>query len=224
MTRILSYSAWGLMFLSALSISLYASAYLNFDPNFGFLINKSKEILSHALYLGPFWIHVMGGIIALSIGPFQFLSKLRQKRMKLHRTLGKVYMIAILIAGISGIPISIMSAGGWVANWGFFLLALAWLFTTGQGYVKIRQKNIEAHRQWMIRSYAVTFAAVTLRIWLGLFMQVLGWDFMIAYPIVAWISWIPNLIAVELWMNWKKSRFNNPALRLRLLKSQGKAK
>ena len=89
------------------------------------------------------------------------------------------------------------------AYW-IFILALAWLFTTAMAYLKIRQRDIQAHRSWMIRSYAVTFAAVTLRIWLGILMGALGWDFELAYQTVAWICWVPNLLVVQLFFFWSK--------------------
>lgn len=192
------------MALLAISVSGYAATYLNLDPSFNFLGRKEDQIISRLLYRAPFWIHVAGGIIALTVGPFQFLAGLRQKRRHLHRTLGKVYIVAILFAGLSGIPVSLMASGGWVAQSGFFLLALAWLYTTYQAYAKIRQGNVTAHKEWMTRSYAVTFAAVTLRIWLGILLGALGWEFLVAYPTVAWICWVPNLLVVEWAMRGKK--------------------
>ena len=196
--------AWGIMALLAISISGYAATYLNLDPSFNFLGQKEGHIISRLLYRVPFWLHVTGGIIALTLGPFQFLASLRKKRMPLHRTLGKVYVLAILVAGLSGIPVSLMAEGGWVAQSGFFFLALAWLYTTYQGYAKIRQGNVIAHQAWMTRSYALTFAAVTLRIWLGIFMGAFGWEFALAYPAVAWACWVPNLLVVEWVMRRKK--------------------
>lgn len=191
------------MALLAISVSGYAATYLNLDPSFNFLGRKEDQIISRLLYRAPFWIHVAGGIIALTLGPFQFLAGLRKKRKHLHRTLGKIYIVAILFAGISGIPVSLMASGGWVAQSGFFFLALAWLYTTYQAYANIRQGNVTAHKEWMTRSYAVTFAAVTLRIWLGIFLAS-GWDFMVAYPTVAWLCWVPNLLVVEWAMRGKK--------------------
>ncbi|MEM7369813.1 MAG: DUF2306 domain-containing protein [Bacteroidota bacterium] len=206
MNKNLTRLSWVIMAFLAIGVSGYASLYLNLNPEFGFLAQKEEQIISRLLYRGPFWIHVLGGIIALAIGPFQFLASLRKKRMKLHRTFGKIYVGAILLAGLSGIPVSLMAEGGWIARIGFLLLALTWLYTTAQAYIQIRQGNLLAHKRWMVLSYATTFAAVTLRIWLGILMGVLGWEFLTAYATVAWISWVPNLIVVELVMRHQSTR------------------
>lgn len=66
-------------------------------------------------------------------------------------------------------------------------------------YLTIRKKEINNHQKWMIRSYALTFAAVTLRIWLPLFQYGFGMDFLTAYMIIAWLCWVPNII----WAQWK---------------------
>lgn len=197
MNKIFTRIAWGLMVFFAIGIAGYASMYLNLNPDFAFLQQKPDHIISRLLYRVPFWLHVFGGILALTIGPFQFHPGIRKKRMKLHRSLGKIYVGAILMAGLSGIPVSLMAEGGWIARIGFLLLALTWLYTTGQAYVQIRQRNIEAHKRWMRLSYATTFAAVTLRIWLPLLMGI-GLDFPTSYATVAWLCWVPNLIVVEL--------------------------
>jgi hypothetical protein len=76
------------------------------------------------------------------------------------------------------------------------LLACAWLFTTVRGFLRIRAGDDIEHRAWMIRSYSLTFAAVTLRIYLPLAFAV-GAPFSIAYPAIAWLCWLPNLIVAE---------------------------
>ena len=90
------------------------------------------------------------------------------------------------------------SCTGPVAGSGFFLLALVWLGTTGAAYVAARKRDFDSHRRWMIRSAALTFAAVTLRLYLGLTMAG-GLPFDPSYTVIAWACWVPNLIAVELW-------------------------
>jgi len=86
---------------------------------------------------------------------------------------------------------------GIVAQIGFTGLALSWLTTTSMAYISIRRKEIAAHQIWMIRSYALTFAAVTLRLYLGPSIA-LGAPFDVAYPIISWACWVPNIIAAEL--------------------------
>ena len=86
--------------------------------------------------------------------------------------------------------------GGIVSQAGFSLLALGWLFTGLMAYLAIRRRDIHGHRRWMIRNYALTFAAVTLRTYLGLFFAA-GVKFEDFYPAVSWLCWVPNLVLAE---------------------------
>jgi hypothetical protein len=90
-----------------------------------------------------------------------------------------------------------LAYGGWITTLGFTLLALSWLATAVMAYTRIRQKEVQAHERWMIRNYALTFAAVTLRLHLPLLTAVLGLEFVTAYRTVAWLAWVPNLLIVE---------------------------
>ncbi len=83
-----------------------------------------------------------------------------------------------------------------MARLGFALLAVLWIFSGLCAYVAIRQGRFQDHRKWMIRNYSLTFAAVMLRLYLPVSM-VAGIEFTVAYPIIAWLCWIPNVIFVE---------------------------
>jgi uncharacterized membrane protein len=143
-----------------------------------------------------FLLHAGGGLVALLVGAWQFFPKLRGKYLSLHRLIGRVYVVAILIGGISGLFIALRAFGGIIAQLGFSLLAVCWLVTTTMAFLTIRRKEVQKHREWMIRSYALTFAAATLRVWLPL-LQVVGLSFVSSYRIVAWLAWVPNLLLVE---------------------------
>jgi len=100
------------------------------------------------------------------------------------------------------------SVGGLYVQLGFGLMAIVWLITTLNAYLLIRQRQVQAHQQWMIRSYAVTLAGVTLRLYLGISV-LLGVKFVEAYPVLAWLCWVPNLIIAELIIRLNR-RDNNP--------------
>ena len=86
--------------------------------------------------------------------------------------------------------------GGLVAKVGFGLLGVVWTISTLMAYQRIRSGAIAKHQIWMIRSYALTFAAVTLRVYIPASM-VSGLSFDVAYPAIAWFAWVPNLIIAE---------------------------
>jgi uncharacterized membrane protein len=141
-------------------------------------------------------LHLGGGAVALALGAFQLNAALRSRRIQFHRVVGRIYVVSVLIGGVSGLRLAIASQGGMIAHLGFGLLACAWLFTTVRGFLRIRAGDDIDHRAWMIRSYSLTFAAVTLRIYLPLALAV-GAPFSIAYPAIAWLCWLPNLIVAE---------------------------
>lgn len=154
--------------------------------------------------LNSFWyimlyIHIVFSIIALVIGPFTLFSKFREKNINRHRLFGKIYMIGILFGGVSGLYLAFYATGGLVSQLGFGFLSIFWMITAAQALAKIKQKKIHEHQKWMIRNYSLTFAAVTLRIWLVLFTVLFGFEnFSLSYSMIAWLCWVPNLIIAEL--------------------------
>lgn len=152
-----------------------------------------------ARHLPVFLTHVTGGVLALFLGPWQFWVALRNRRLSLHRWLGRVYLVAILLGSGAGFYLAATAFGGLPAQLGFSSLNVFWLLTAVLAYRRVRQGDIDAHRDWMIRNYALTFAAVTLRLWIPLLLST-GLAFAVAYPIIAWLCWVPNLAIAELYL------------------------
>ncbi len=142
-----------------------------------------------------FYGHLIFAPIALAVLPFQFWKKLRLEKSSLHRRLGQVYGVSILISGVAAMSLAGTTPAGPIAGAGFGLLGVIWLFTTVYAIYLAMQKNIADHQKWIIRSAALTFAAVTLRIYLP--FLVMGFGFETGYLIVAWLCWVPNLILAE---------------------------
>lgn len=189
---------WIVMAALALLIGLYPSIYFILDRQFGLLSSKSPELLVDIVWNIAFYTHIVLGGIALLIGWTQFSPKVRLKNLRLHRQLGKVYLIAVLLSAITGIYIGFFATGGLTASMGFIALGIVWFYTTLKAYLYIRNKELEKHKKMMVYSYASCFAAVTLRIWLPLLIMYHQGDFVKAYVIVAWLCWIPNLIVAAL--------------------------
>ena len=142
--------------------------------------------------------HAFVASFALAIGPFQFRETLRQRRLQLHRTLGRVYVVAALLTGITGLYMAVYSFGGMITHFGFGLLGAGVIITTTVAYRRIRKLDTVAHREWMIRSFSLIFAAVTLRILLPLLITAYQGAFEPAYLWVSWLCWVPNVI----WAEW----------------------
>jgi len=193
-----SISFW-LMILSSVAIGMYA---------FAFQAGLQGGAGSHARFAeSPIFssMHVIGGGIVIVAGGFQFWSKLRRDHINIHRWLGRIYLTFVLVGGVGGLVLSPNAEGGLVANFGFGMLAVLWLFSGWQAYACIRRGDIASHKAWMMRNFSMTFGAVMLRVYLGLF-AVAGVDFVDSYPTVAWIAWVPNLILVEWYLALKSAK------------------
>jgi uncharacterized membrane protein len=155
-------------------------------------------------YLLP---HVLAGLVAITTGPLQFWPWVRRHHPRFHRVTGRTYLAAIAVASSAAFVLSLTTDGGLVFGAGLFCLALTWLLTSGMALLAIRRRNFEQHRQWMVRSYVVTFAFVLFRV---------GSDSMRHYAVaddhdiiglMAWISWALPLVAAEVVLQYKSAAF-----------------
>ena len=194
--------AWFVFAFLGVVIGLYPLLYFFLDRKFGLLASKSEEVLGDVIWNIGFYGHILLGGLALMIGWIQFSKKIRARSINLHRNVGKVYVIATIISGVCGIFIAFNATGGIITTLGFIWLGLVWLYTTLKAYSAVRNGDIELHQGMMIYSYAACFSAVTLRIWLPLLTIGFG-DFTMAYQIVAWLCWIPNIIFAYFWVRRK---------------------
>jgi uncharacterized membrane protein len=190
--------AW-LGMTAACCILFYTTAlYFSFCTACNFLLAK-QELIDNGFWMSAFYVHITGGMLALVTGPLQFIPSFRNRFLRVHRSLGKVYLAAILFIGApSGLFMAFYAEGGIWGSIGFTLMALLWLGTTWMAYETIRKRDIAGHRAWMTRSFALTFAAITLRVWVPVASDYLHLDPGFIETSSAWISWIPNLIVAEI--------------------------
>ena len=191
-------SFWVLVVILAIAIGLYPLRFIDANPNEGLLGFKTKELLANPIWSAAFYIHISLGGFALLIGWPLFLKKFRTKKLHLHRLIGKVYVVTVLLSSISGLYIAYHATGGTFAKLGFAGMSISWFVCTYIAYKAIRNKKIQLHERWMIRSYAVTFTGVTFRLWMPFLIIAFQLEFLEAYPINSWISWIANLFVAQL--------------------------
>ncbi len=182
---------WGVMLLLALVVVAYAGFVL-VTGAFPAPLRPSFQIHHVAIT-----VHIAGGMLALALAPLQLVPWFRRYRPAVHRWLGRAAMLGMLVGGLGGMAMATVAYGGVMSRLGFAMMALAWVGTAGLGYRAIRARQVAAHRRWMIRNVALTLAAVTLRIWLPLLLAVAHLPFDTAYPLLAWLCWVPNLLVAE---------------------------
>ena len=190
----------GWLALSALAIAAFAPL--------PYLLNSMSDLAANGGEIAvnyaprPGWVHVafsthiVFGGLALLLSPVQLSSRVRARVPRLHRVTGRVVLVAIALAGTAGFLLSWVNVAGPVGTAGFGTLAVLWVSFAALGLRAILRGDVTTHRRWMLRTFALTYAAVTLRLWLFALIPVLG-DFGSAYALVPFLCWVPNLLVVE---------------------------
>lgn len=179
----------------SLGVAAYAIGVYGFLP-LGVAVQPEMRAAFEAHRLG-IYLHIFASAVALVFGPFQFSARLRATRPGLHRWIGRIYLgVGVLVGGGAGLFMAFHAYGGPVSRLGFAALATVWLYTGFRAYRAIRAGDVASHRRWMVRNFALTFAAVTLRLWAPAAFAS-GIPFELSYPVIAWLCWVPNLVVAE---------------------------
>ena len=173
-------------------------------PYFTFLFidtpNPYVNDFNYKLYFpkrGWLLLHIVGGMLAVLAGPVQLWLGLSDRRMELHRRLGYVYIAGMALGVVGAVALAVQTELGWVFGAGLLGLATAWAMTTGLAYASIRRGLMDQHKEWMIRSYVVTFAFVMFRVG-DVGMRAAGFtDVLQNIAFLAWASWVVPLLVTE---------------------------
>ncbi len=190
----------GILYASYLLL-LLSLPYLDMRRGIDFL--KTKQLIYHIKHWRySFYIHVFTSILIITSGLFQFSKTILNNYTKIHRVSGFIYLAAtLLISGPAALVMSFYANGGYPAQTSFVILSILWLGTTFLAYYFVRKKDYERHGKWMVRSYALTLSAVSLRLYSYLFdLFHFTMDPIDLYILLSWMSWIPNLIIAEIFI------------------------
>lgn len=192
--RLLYFSV--LLFFSLLMLRI-TIPYLSLRHDVRFLQIK-QWVIDNDIWRVAFFTHVFSSIFLLIAGFTQFYSPLKKNYTSIHRWVGKMYVIIVLfLAGPGGFVMALYANGGWLSQTAFTTLSILWLFFTAKAWIAIRNRDFIRHGEFMIRSYALTLSALTLRAWkYGIFM-IFHPHPMDGYMIVAWLGWVPNQLIAE---------------------------
>jgi hypothetical protein len=157
-------------------------------------------------WLERWWLiaHLGGGALALLLGPFQFSTYLRRRFVQAHRWMGRLYLVGVLIASVAAVYMGMHAR---IRGFGIGLLYLdvAWVVTTGMAYLAVMRRRFDAHREWMIRSYVVTFAFVVFR-WMGNDLKLYsGLGLEARLTMLSWLCWAIPLLFTEVALQWRRT-------------------
>lgn len=177
--------------------------YLSLETDVKFLRIK-QWVVHNPYWKAAFFIHVLSSIFLLIAGFTQFYDPLR-KFSTVHRMVGKVYIVIIVfLSGPAGFVMALYANGGTPSKVAFSILSILWIFFTAKAWIEIRKGNYIDHGNFMLRSYALTLSALTLRAWKYIIVLIFHPHPMDGYMIVAWLGWIPNLLVAE-WLITRKT-------------------
>ena len=141
-------------------------------------------------------IHIVTALPCLLIGPILFVQAIRRHHLNVHRVLGRCYVFTVFISAPIGFALAAVNQFGWVSRAGFMSLAAVWFLTTFVGFRRIRARDVVSHRRWMIRSYAISIAVISVR-----FLDAPeGISRETWYPIMTWACWIPNILIAQAYL------------------------
>ncbi len=174
----------------------------------GFLQIK-QQYIGIAHWKSAFWIHVFTSMFALMAGFTQFFPQVLSRMPRLHRWMGRLYVLNVcFITGPASLIMAFYANGGVTSRLAFSLLAIGWITTTALGWRFALRRQWSIHREWMMRSYALTLSAITLRVWKYVLVFLFEPRPMDLYRLVAWLGFVPNVLFVE-WLirrRWAKSK------------------
>jgi hypothetical protein len=194
-------TAWGLCTILCLLVGAYALRFVVV----GFADVPEDVASNRFLSPGGLRLHIAVTAIAIVVAPWQFARRLRESLPLVHRTMGRIYLVTGFVGIGTGTLIALGSSQGLVAGVGFLFLGLTWLTVAAVAYRMILARDHEAHRRWMLRSFALIFGAVMLRIYLPVSFA-LGLPFASSYPVIAWVAWLPNIVLMEWWIRREAPR------------------
>ncbi len=190
--------AIGILYASYLLL-LLSLPYLEMRRGIDFL--KTKQLIYHIEHWRySFYIHVFTSVLIITSGLLQFSKTILNKYTKIHRISGFIYLsVTLLISGPAALVMSFYANGGYPAQTSFVILSLLWIGTSFLAYHFVRRKNYEQHGKWMVRSYALTLSAVSLRLYSYLFdVFHFTMDPVDLYILLSWLSWTVNLLIAEI--------------------------
>jgi hypothetical protein len=180
--------------------------YTSFDDHTGFLRFK-QDYLHIRIWKIAFYTHVFSSIFVLIAGFTQFSSYIQKHYRKIHRIIGKIYVADILFINFpAGMIMAWYANGELPAKTAFVILDSLWFWFTLKAFLEAKRRNFIAHKQFMMRSYALTFSAITLRTWKLILSSAFVIDPLTLYMMDAGLGFVPNLLVAEYIIRRKKKQ------------------
>lgn len=191
-----------LAFFSYLMLSITLQ-YLPIHLDVAFLRIK-QQVVHIPIFQWAFFTHVFSSMFSLIAGYTQFSVFIKNKYASIHKIMGYIYFVTILIfSAPAGLVMAYYANGGFSSQLAFALLAIFWWASTFWAFIKVLNKEYKKHEYFIYLSYALTLSAITLRVWKYTLVYFFEPNPMDLYRLVAWLGWIPNLIFAFILLKFK---------------------
>lgn len=198
MNRAIDIFKYALLAFFLVLMILITLPYFAFDDHTAFLRIK-QSVINNSVWKTAFYVHVLTSCFSIIAGFTQFSKQIQRKNATLHRGIGKMYVVVVLLlSGPSGFVMALYANGGILSQVAFTILSVLWMYCTYKAFDAARNRDFIDHEKFMIRSFALTLSAITLRAWKYILVLTFRPPPMDAYMIVAWLGWVPNLIIAEI--------------------------
>lgn len=189
------------------------------DPELAkFLVHKLLGAdFNQSLWMILLRVHIVTACVVMITGLIGFSTRILQKHRKFHRLNGQLYMVSVLLSALSALYLVKDATGGRIVELSFVVLELLWIFTTVQAYRTIRRRDVKAHQNWMVRSYALSFSNTVIHLLTLVLNTCFHVEYTLSYTLSVWLSWMITLTIAEVWVRLQQSagrrRMEAPSLR-----------
>ncbi|MDX1468643.1 MAG: DUF2306 domain-containing protein [Acidimicrobiia bacterium] len=204
--RTVKFAAWvGIVILIVAVLVFAAIRFLTDIPNVlgGSLPPEGDFARRYARYPMLAYSHILPGLVFLVAAPFQISRRFRTRHLRMHRKLGKALLFVGALTGISAIAVGVvMPFGGLVETSATIVFGMYFLLALRLGYRAVRRFDLQAHRHWMVRAFALAIGVGTIRAWGGIF-EAFGIPLADSFGLSFWLAFVLHAIAAEVWLWWR---------------------
>lgn len=153
------------------------------------------------------FLHIVPGFLFMVLGPLQFVPGIRSRYLNVHRWFGRIYLVAAVVAGLTALLMGFLIAfGGPNETVAVTFFSVIFLYSLGRAFLHIRRREVAAHREWMIRAFAVGLGVATMRPVVALFFAFTDLGLREVLGIAFWLALGLHLLVAEVWINHTRAR------------------
>lgn len=147
------------------------------------------------------YLHIVPGVIFMIGAPLQFVPRIRRRHLRWHRRLGRVFLVSGLLTGLFAFAIGIVfPSGGLVEAAATVTFGSLFVFSLARAFRHVRVGHVAAHREWMIRAFAIGLGVSTIRLWVPVLHSLADMTFERSLGIAFWIAFTMHAATAEIWI------------------------